>query len=76
MNRLARSLPEYNVVMSMFGVGPVLGSQLIAEIGDVSRFHNKRALVDFAGLDAPPFHSGLVLFPSVALLLSAKLCFK
>jgi len=58
MNRLASSLPEYNVVMSMFGVGSVLGSQLIAEIGDISRFHNKRALVAFAGLDAPPFQSG------------------
>ena len=58
MNRLASSLPEYNIVMSMFGVGSVLGSQLIAEIGDVSRFHNKRALVAFAGLDAPPFQSG------------------
>ena len=58
MNRLASSLPEYNVVMSMFGVGSILGSQLIAEIGDVSRFHNKRALVAFAGLDAPPFQSG------------------
>lgn len=58
MNRLASSLPEYNVVMSMFGVGTLLGSQLIAEIGDVSRFHNKRALVAFAGLDAPPFQSG------------------
>ena len=58
MNRLANSLPEYSVVMGMFGVGSVLGSQLIAEIGDVSRFHNKRALVAFAGLDAPPFQSG------------------
>ena len=58
MNLLASSLPEYNVVMSMFGVGSVLGPQLIAEIGDISRFHNKRALVAFAGLDAPPFQSG------------------
>ena len=58
MNRLASSLPEYSVVMSMFGVGSILGSQLIAEIGDVARFHNKRALVAFAGLDAPPFQSG------------------
>lgn len=58
MNRLASSLPEYNVVISMFGVGSLLGSQLISEIGDVSRFHNKRALVAFAGLDAPPFQSG------------------
>lgn len=58
MNRLASSLPEYDVVMSLFGVGAVLGPQLIAEIGDVSRFHNKHALVAFAGIDAPPFQSG------------------
>lgn len=58
MNSLASTLPEYDVVMSFFGVGSVLGSQLIAEIGDVSRFSNKKALVGFAGLDAPPFQSG------------------
>ncbi len=58
MNALSSSLPEYDVVMSMFGVGQVLGSQLIAEIGDVSRFHNKKALVGFAGLDSPPKDSG------------------
>jgi hypothetical protein len=58
MNNLAKSLPEYDVVMSMFGVGAVLGCQLMAEIGDVSRFHNKKALVGFAGIDAPPYQSG------------------
>lgn len=57
MNKIAALLPEYNTVMSMFGVGSVLGSQLIAEIGDVSRFPNKKALVGFAGLDASPFQS-------------------
>ena len=58
MDLLASSLPEYDTVMSFFGVGSVLGSQLIAEIGDVSRFYNKKALVGFAGIDAPPFQSG------------------
>ena len=58
MDLLASSLPEYDTVMSLFGVGAVLGSQLIAEIGDVSRFSNKKALVGFAGIDAPPFQSG------------------
>ncbi len=58
MNILSSSLPEYDVVMSMFGVGQILCSQLIAEIGDVSRFHNKKALVGFAGLDSPPNESG------------------
>jgi len=54
MQKLASSLPEYPVVMKMFGVGPTLGPQLIAEIGDIRRFHSKKALVAFAGLDSPP----------------------
>ena len=58
MQSLAASLPEYPVVMGMFGVGPALGPQLIAEIGDVRRFHSKKALVAFAGIDAPPYQSG------------------
>ena len=58
MQSLAASLPEYPVVMGMFGVGPTLGPQLIAEIGDVRRFHSKKALVAFAGIDAPPYQSG------------------
>jgi hypothetical protein len=28
----------------------------MAEIGDVRRFHSKKALVAFAGIDAPPYH--------------------
>ena len=46
--------------MKMFGVGSVLGPQLMAEIGDVRRFHSKKALVAFAGIDAPPYQSGQV----------------
>lgn len=58
MRRIAATLPEYSVVMGMYGVGKTLGPQLIAEIGDVHRFHSKKALVAFAGLDSPPFQSG------------------
>ena len=58
MRLLAALLPEYDVVMAMYGVGPTLGPQLIAEIGDVRRFYAKKALIAFAGLDAPPFQSG------------------
>ena len=42
MNKIASMLPEYPVVMSIYGVGATLGSQLIAEIGDISRFEKKR----------------------------------
>ena len=58
MQTLASSLPEYPVVMAIFGVGPALGPQLMAEIGDVRRFHSKKALVAYAGIDAPPNDSG------------------
>ena len=60
MQDLARQLPEYPIVMEMFGVGPTLGPQLMAEIGDVRRFHSKKALVAFAGIDAPAFQSGTI----------------
>ena len=58
MQRLASMLPEYSTVLAMCGVGETLGPQLMAEIGDVTRFPHKKALVAFAGVDAPPFQSG------------------
>ena len=58
MDRIASSLPEYETVMAMYGVGKVYGPQLMAEIGDTRRFRNRRAITAFAGLDAPPFQSG------------------
>ena len=58
MQAIATSLPEYSVIRAMPGVGDVLAPRLIAEIGDVRRFHNGSALVAYAGIDAPPFQSG------------------
>ena len=58
MQELAKSLPEYPVVRAMGGVGNVLAPKLIAEIGDVKRFHNGKALIAHAGIDAPPYQSG------------------
>lgn len=58
MKELAKSLPEYEVVRSMGGVGDVLAPKLIAEIGDIRRFHSGSALIAYAGIDAPPYQSG------------------
>jgi len=58
MNRLASQLPEYPVVMEMYGVGESFGPQLMAEIGDVRRFERKQSLVAFAGIDPMPNQSG------------------
>ena len=60
MQRLSSLLPEYETVMALYGAGEILGPQLIAEIGDVSRFETKKSLVAFAGIDAPPYQSGSV----------------
>ena len=51
MNETASKLPEYPIVMAMKGVGPSLGPQLMAEIGDVTRFTHKGAVTAFAGVD-------------------------
>ncbi len=58
MLQLAEQLPEFDTVMAMSGVGPITGPKLMGEIGDVRRFTSKRALVAFAGVDAPPYQSG------------------
>lgn len=58
MKELAKSLPEYPVVRAMGGVGETLAPRLIADIGDVRRFHSSKALIAFAGIDAPPYQSG------------------
>lgn len=42
----------------MGGVGDVLAPKLIAEIGDVRRFHSAKALTAYAGIDPPPYESG------------------
>lgn len=58
MQEIAKTLPEYTVVRSMGGVGDVLAPKLIADIGDVRRFHKSKALIAYAGIDAPPYQSG------------------
>jgi transposase len=58
MQEIASSMPEYETVRAMPGVGAVLAPRLIAEIGDVRRFHNGSALIAYSGIDSPPFESG------------------
>lgn len=58
MDRTASTLPEYPVVMAMDGIGPTLGPQLMAEIGDVTRFTHREALTAFAGVDPGKDDSG------------------
>jgi transposase len=58
MKRLAQTLPEYAVVIEFRGVGEILAPQLMAEIGDVTRFPRKQSLVCFAGMEPENEQSG------------------
>ena len=58
MQTIAETIPEYKVLRSMAGVGDRLGPVILAEIGDIRRFHSGKALNSFAGNDAPPYQSG------------------
>lgn len=65
MDETASKLPEYPVVMNMKGVGHTLGPQLIAEIGDVTRFEKRGSLTAFAGVDPNKNESGQYVQKSV-----------
>ena len=58
MQSIAVTIPEYKVLRDMNGVGDRLGPLILAEIGDVRRFHSGKALNAYAGNDAPPYQSG------------------
>ncbi len=58
MDKLARELPEYEVISAMPGCGKKLTPRIIAEVGDVRRFKNAGSIIAYAGLDAPPYQSG------------------
>jgi len=58
MNKLASSLPEYDTVLAMHGVGKTLAPQLIAEIGDIRRYPKRSSLARFAGIEPPENQSG------------------
>ncbi len=60
MDELASTLPEYRTVMSIYGVGHTFGPQLIAEIGDISRFDHRSALTAYAGVDPGVNQSGSI----------------
>ena len=58
MQNISETIPEYKILREMNGVGDRLGPIILAEIGDIRRFHSGKALNAYAGNDAPPYQSG------------------
>ena len=58
MTQIASELIEYDTVLAMHGVGKTLAPQLIAEIGEVTRFNGRTSIARFAGIEPPANQSG------------------
>lgn len=59
MQNIAETIPEYQVLKNMNGVGRKLGPLILAEIGDIRRFHSSKALNAYAGNDVSVYQSGM-----------------
>ena len=54
----AEKIPYFNCVVSIVGIGRNLAARIIAELGDMSRFPNRRTISAFAGLNPKILQSG------------------
>ena len=54
----ARAVPYFASIRSIVGIGDNLAARLIAELGDMSRFKNRRAIAAYAGLNPKIRQSG------------------
>lgn len=57
---LAKTLPNYDSIANIPGIGENLAARILAEIGDISRFNNVSQLVAFSGVDPQIYQSGQV----------------
>ena len=57
---LAKTLPNYDSIASIPGIGENLAARILAEIGDISRFNNASQLVAYAGIDPQIYQSGQI----------------
>lgn len=58
MIEISEPLEEYQEVKKFSGISEKLAVQIVAEFGDLSKFKNKKSLISFIGIDAPPYESG------------------
>ncbi|MDM5336552.1 IS110 family transposase [Fictibacillus enclensis] len=62
MADLSQERKEYQVLMSVPGIGTNTAVRLIAEMGDIHRFKNNKQLNAYAGIDIRRFQSGTILY--------------
>lgn len=55
---IAKTLPNYEYIRSIPGIGDNLSSRILAELGDISRFNNASQVVAYCGIDPQIYQSG------------------
>ncbi|MEY8443233.1 transposase [Lactococcus ileimucosae] len=58
MIQLARTLPEYEILLSIPGIAETTAASLIGELGDVRRFKSSNQINAFIGIDLRHYQSG------------------
>ncbi len=58
IDEVATQLPEFVLLRSIPGIGAILASLILGEIGDISRFTNAKQLVAYCGMDPSVRQSG------------------
>lgn len=62
MITLGKQVKEYKYINSVFGIGEQSASQLIAELGDLSRFKNYKQINAYCGLEPSVYQSGKAFY--------------
>jgi transposase len=57
---LGKQTKEYKYISSIPGIGEQSASQVIAELGDISRFKNYKQINAYCGLEPSVYQSGKV----------------
>ena len=58
MIEISEPLEEYQEAKKFSGISEKLAVQIVAELRDLRKFKNKKSLISFIGIDAPPYESG------------------
>jgi len=64
LSHLLETNADYALLQTIPGIGLEIGSALLAEIGDISRFNSDRQLLSFAGFDLVSYQSGQYQSPA------------
>lgn len=59
---LGKQTKEFKYINSVYGIGEQSASQLIAELGDMSRFRNYKQINAYCGLEPSIYQSGKAFY--------------